>query len=133
MALLEVTWPYLAILVTCFMTGIGLPPLPEEVPIIGAGIAASKTPNPNIARLRSIVAHPVFGIGPYGSALLAALFEAAGLKAIRTRDALSESEQIRQAIREWLERKGGLRGTKAERKPGWDGFHPSSSFSIVPR
>jgi Protein of unknown function (DUF2938) len=42
-------------------------------PGMGAGIAASKTPNPNVARLRSVVAHTVFGIGLYGSALLSTL------------------------------------------------------------
>jgi hypothetical protein len=42
-------------------------------PGMGAGIAASKTPNPNAARLRSILAHTAFGIGLYGSALLSAL------------------------------------------------------------
>ena len=41
-------------------------------PGMGAGIAASKTPNPNAARLRSLVAHTVFGIGLYASALLTA-------------------------------------------------------------
>jgi hypothetical protein len=40
---------------------------------MGAGIAASNTPNPNAARLRSIVPDSVFGIGVYVSALLAAL------------------------------------------------------------
>ena len=39
-------------------------------PGMGAGIAASKTPVPNQARLRSIIAHSVFGIGLYLSALL---------------------------------------------------------------
>jgi hypothetical protein len=42
-------------------------------PGMGVGIAASKTPNPNVARLRSIVTHTVFGIGLYASALLAAV------------------------------------------------------------
>ncbi|MBC8036124.1 MAG: DUF2938 domain-containing protein [Rhizobiales bacterium] len=42
-------------------------------PGMGAGIAASKTPNPSVARLRSIATHTVFGIGLYGSALLTAL------------------------------------------------------------
>ena len=41
-------------------------------PGMGAGIAASKTPDPNAARLRSLVAHTVFGIGLYASALLTA-------------------------------------------------------------
>lgn len=39
-------------------------------PGMGAGIAASKTPNPNFARLHSIINHVVFGIGLYLSALL---------------------------------------------------------------
>ncbi len=42
-------------------------------PGMGAGIASSKTPNPNAARLRSIVTHSVFGIGLYASALFFAL------------------------------------------------------------
>jgi len=41
-------------------------------PGMGAGIAASKTPNPTIARLRSLMTHTVFGIGLYASALLSA-------------------------------------------------------------
>ena len=42
-------------------------------PAMGAGIAASKTPRPNIARLRSTVTHTVYGIGLYLSAWLKAL------------------------------------------------------------
>lgn len=38
-------------------------------PAMGAGIAASKTPNPNSARLRSLLTHAVFGLGLYLSAL----------------------------------------------------------------
>ncbi len=41
-------------------------------PGMGAGIAAAKTPNPPVARLRSLVTHAVFGVGLYGSALLTA-------------------------------------------------------------
>jgi hypothetical protein len=41
-------------------------------PALGAGFAASKTPNPTRARLQSAVTHTVFGIGLYISALLAA-------------------------------------------------------------
>ncbi|MDO9126054.1 MAG: DUF2938 family protein, partial [Parvibaculum sp.] len=40
---------------------------------MGAGIAASKTPKPNAARLRSLVSHTVFGIGLYVAALLVAM------------------------------------------------------------
>ncbi|HIE4561991.1 TPA: DUF2938 domain-containing protein [Stenotrophomonas maltophilia] len=43
-------------------------------PCMGAGIAASKTPAPGKARLRSLVAHSVFGLGLYlAAALLAAV------------------------------------------------------------
>jgi hypothetical protein len=42
-------------------------------PAMGAGIAASKTPRPNITRLRRIVTHTVYGIGLYLSAGLRAL------------------------------------------------------------
>lgn len=42
-------------------------------PGVGAGIAASKTPNPTQVRLRSIVAHMVFGIGLYCAAVVSAL------------------------------------------------------------
>jgi hypothetical protein len=37
-------------------------------PAMGAGIAASRTPRPNVARLRSVVTHTVYGIGLYASA-----------------------------------------------------------------
>jgi hypothetical protein len=39
-------------------------------PALGAGIAASRTPQPNVARARSVVTHLVFGIGLYVSASL---------------------------------------------------------------
>jgi Protein of unknown function (DUF2938) len=42
-------------------------------PGMGAGIAASKTPNPALARLRSLVTHTVFGFGLYAAGLLSAL------------------------------------------------------------
>ncbi|MGC5703617.1 DUF2938 domain-containing protein [Pseudomonas sp. NFXW11] len=38
-------------------------------PGMGAGIAASKMPKPNVARLRSLIAHSVFGLGLYGAGL----------------------------------------------------------------
>lgn len=34
-------------------------------PALGAGIAASRTPQPNAARLRSVATHLVFGLGLY--------------------------------------------------------------------
>ncbi|MDH1192770.1 DUF2938 domain-containing protein [Stenotrophomonas sp. GD03958] len=45
-------------------------------PGMGAGIAASKTLAPGKARLRSLVAHSVFGVGMYLSALLLAAVRA---------------------------------------------------------
>lgn len=37
-------------------------------PAMGAGIAASKTARPHVARLRSLVTHTVYGVGLYVSA-----------------------------------------------------------------
>jgi hypothetical protein len=39
-------------------------------PSLGLGIAASRTPNPTRARLKSLVTHTVFGAGMYFSALV---------------------------------------------------------------
>lgn len=44
-------------------------PLLVMQPAMGLGVASSKTPNPNVARLRSLAAHTVFGFGLYLSAL----------------------------------------------------------------
>jgi hypothetical protein len=41
-------------------------------PAMGAGIAASRTPNPRIARLHSLVYHLMFGLGLYLSARILA-------------------------------------------------------------
>lgn len=42
---------------------------------MGAGIAASKTPNPRAARLRNLATHTVYGVGLYASAVaLAAIW-----------------------------------------------------------
>ncbi|EEP93133.1 DUF2938 domain-containing protein [Yersinia kristensenii] len=41
-------------------------------PGMGAGIAAAKTPQPTIARLRSLIAHTSFGVGLYLAAKLLA-------------------------------------------------------------
>lgn len=45
-------------------------------PSFGLGIAASKTPHPNRARLKSLMTHTVFGVGLY---LCAALLSAVRL------------------------------------------------------
>ena len=44
-------------------------------PGMGAGIAASRTPNPNSARLHSLINHAVFGLGLFLSALAVRFFE----------------------------------------------------------
>lgn len=41
-------------------------------PALGAGIASSKTPRPNLNRLKSIITHTVFGLGLYLAALATA-------------------------------------------------------------
>ena len=38
-------------------------------PAMGAGIAASRTPNPRAARLRNLATHTAYGIGLYVSAV----------------------------------------------------------------
>lgn len=62
------------------MIGIGTVLLPFCVmqPAFGAGFAATKTPQPNTARLRSLVAHLSFGIGLYLAALASAFLFSAG-------------------------------------------------------
>lgn len=42
-------------------------------PGMGAGIAARKTPRPNVSRFRSLITHLSFGIGLYVAALIAAI------------------------------------------------------------
>lgn len=61
--------PWLAI-----ATGVGSIAAPFFImqPAFGFGVAAAKTPNPAIARFRSLLTHLVFGLGLYGSALLLA-------------------------------------------------------------
>ena len=39
-------------------------------PGMGAGIAASRTPRPNAARVQSLVTHAVFGVGLYAAAVV---------------------------------------------------------------
>lgn len=41
-------------------------------PAMGAGVAAARAPNPAAARLRSLAAHAVFGLGLWAAARLAA-------------------------------------------------------------
>ena len=43
-------------------------------PGMGFGIAAAKTPKPNLARFRSLLTHFIFGLGLYFSAMLKTFF-----------------------------------------------------------
>ena len=54
-------------LLPALLFGIGTVLIPFLImhPAFGLGIAASKTPNPKQARLRSLMAHTVFGVGLY--------------------------------------------------------------------
>lgn len=42
------------------------------MPGMGMGLAASRTPRPNVARLKSVASHSIFGLGMYATALLLA-------------------------------------------------------------
>lgn len=55
------------------LVGIGTVAVPFLVmqPGMGAGIAASRTPNPAAARLQSLVTHAVFGLGLYAGGWMA--------------------------------------------------------------
>ena len=39
------------------------------MPGMGMGIAGSRTPQPNVARLRSVLGHSIFGLGMYATAM----------------------------------------------------------------
>ena len=55
---------------TIFGVGTVLMPFFIMQPAFGLGVAASKTPNPTQARLRSLMNHTAFGVGLYLSAFL---------------------------------------------------------------
>lgn len=49
-----------------------LAPFFVMMPGMGSGIAGSKTPNPNVARLRSFIGHSIFGAGLFTTAVATA-------------------------------------------------------------
>lgn len=65
-------WAEEPTLAPALLVGIGTVVFPFFVmqPALGAGIAASRTPQPNIARARSLATHAVFGLGLYLAASL---------------------------------------------------------------
>jgi uncharacterized membrane protein YagU involved in acid resistance len=74
LALVVVTsgdWLVRPTLLPALLYGIGTVVFPFFImqPSFGLGIAASKTPNPTQARLKSLMTHTVFGVGLYVCAL----------------------------------------------------------------
>jgi hypothetical protein len=73
-AVLLLAWPGWAEaprLLPAMIVGIGtvLAPFLIMQPGMGAGFFASRTPNPNLMRLKSLIAHTLFGLGLYAAAL----------------------------------------------------------------
>ncbi len=70
-ALVSGSWLARPTLLPAMLFGIGSVLVPYLImqPSFGLGIAASRTPNPMQARLRSLVAHAAFGAGLYVSAV----------------------------------------------------------------
>ena len=66
-ALVSSSWLAGPTLLPAMLFGIGSVLVPYLImqPSFGLGIAASRTPNPTQARLRSLMAHTVFGLGLY--------------------------------------------------------------------
>lgn len=58
-----------------FVIGVGTTVFPFFMmqPAFGFGVAASKLPNPTIARFRSLLAHAIFGIGLYVTGIVLSL------------------------------------------------------------
>jgi len=65
-------WEQSPSLIPALVVGLGTVVAPFFLmqPGMGAGIAASRTPNPSSARLQSLVTHLVFGLGLYLSAVI---------------------------------------------------------------
>ena len=66
-ALASVDWLTRPTFLPALLFGVGTVLIPFLVmqPSFGLGIAASRTPNPTQARLRSLMAHTAFGVGLY--------------------------------------------------------------------
>ena len=73
-------WARYPTLGPALIVGIGSVVAPFFVmqPAMGAGIAASRTPYPTLARFHSIVTHGIFGLGLYGAGRLTSLLHVYG-------------------------------------------------------
>lgn len=69
------TWVKEPTIIPALLVGISTVAAPFLLmqPGMGAGIAASRTPNPAAARLQSFITHAVFGFGLYGAGCVASL------------------------------------------------------------
>lgn len=69
-------WFFHPTLLPALIVGVGTVAAPFFVmqPAMGAGIAASRTPHPNVARFHSLVMHAVFGLGLYLAARFFSVF-----------------------------------------------------------
>lgn len=67
LAVTGATWTRNPTLLPALVVGIGTIVAPFFLlqPGMGAGIAASKTPRPNLARVRSLATHTIYGVGLY--------------------------------------------------------------------
>ena len=70
-ALVSDSWLARPTLLPALLFGVGTVAVPFLAmhPSFGLGIASSRAPNPTQARLRSLMAHAIFGVGLYVSAL----------------------------------------------------------------
>ncbi|MBB2920491.1 DUF2938 domain-containing protein [Cupriavidus alkaliphilus] len=75
LALWGLDWTRRPTLAPALIVGLGSVAAPFLLmqPAMGAGIAASRTPRPNVARVHSLVTHAVFGLGLYGAGRVTSL------------------------------------------------------------
>lgn len=61
------TWLSHPTLLPALIVGVGTTAAPLLImqPAMGAGVASSRTPRPNVARLQSLLTHTIYGLGLY--------------------------------------------------------------------
>ena len=71
LAIWGLDWARSPTILPALLIGLGTIVAPWFVmqPAMGAGIAASRTPDPRSARVRNLATHAVYGVGLYGSAI----------------------------------------------------------------